>query len=221
MEYPKSDINKVKRSPKKASYNKTEVYRILDAADICNIAFLWNGRAMVQPINYGREKDKIYIHGSHKNRMTNAIVDSVDLSLSVSFLDAMKLTRSAYHHSVNFRSVVVFGKAKELTSETEKLNALKHIINHFVPDRWDNCREPNQKELNATRVIEIEIETASAKIADSPSQEEKQDLELDYWAGIIPVKQVLETPIPDPKLTRGTALPKHVKAYYENNKNGK
>ncbi len=218
--YKKSEKNTVKRGAKKASYSKEEIYKILDTSEICNIAFTINGLAQVQPINFGRRNNKIYIHGSLNNRMTNQLIEQGTVCLSVFYLDAMKLSRSAFHHSVNYRSVVVIGKVKELITDDEKLTGLKAIINHFVPNRWENCRKPSNKELKATKVLEIEIETASAKIANAPVSDNKEDLDLDFWAGTIPIKTICEFPIPEKDLKEGVEIPKHILDFYKNNKNG-
>ena len=210
MKFKKSEINTVKRGAKKATYDKSEIYSILDETEICHIAFIYNNKPFVQPINFGRLDDKIYIHGSLKNRMTNALLETEEVCLNVMILDAMKLTRSAFHHSVNYRSVMVFGFVKELTSDKDKLNGLETIINHFVPNRWEYCRKPNEKELKATRVLEITINTASAKIANTPPIDNKNDLNLDYWAGTIPVKKVYDFPISDEFIKNKTEIPKHI-----------
>ncbi len=221
MAYPKSTLNKIKRGVKKANYNKGTIHSILDASEVCHIAFIYKEKPFVQPINFGRDGEKIFIHGSLKNRMTNALLESKEVCLNVMILDSMKLTRAAFHHSVNYRSVMIFGTAKELTDVNDKLRGLKSIINHFVPNRWENCRKPNDKELNATRVIEITIETASAKIANTPSNENKNDFSLDYWAGEIPVKTVCEYPITDNQMKENSPVPKHILDFYEKRKNGK
>lgn len=220
MEYKKTKENTVKRGFKKASYDKTAVHTILDASEICNVAFTINGLAQVQPINFGRSGEKIYLHGSLKNRMTNTLIESGRVCLSVTLLDSMKLSRSAFHHSVNYRSAVVFGKVRELLTDEEKLIGLKAIINHFVPNRWENSRLPDDKELKATKVIEIEIETASAKIADSPVSDKEKDKELDLWAGQIPIKLICEYPIPENDLKEETKIPQHVMEFYEKRKDG-
>ena len=216
MEFKKTSINQVKRGLKKAKYDKKTIYAILDSTEICHIAFTYNNKPFVQPINFGRKEDKIYIHGSLQNRMTNALLKTNEVCLNVMILDAMKLTRSAFHHSVNYRSVMVFGSVKELFTKEEKLTGLKSIINHFVPNRWEHCRKPTDKELDATKVLEITIETASAKIADTPFKDNKKDLVLDYWAGTIPVKKVVEKPIPDEFVNSDT--PKHILDFYNSNK---
>lgn len=220
QEYSKSTSNTVKRGAKKSSYNKEEIHTILDASEICFVAFNVNGKAFVQPINFGRKEETLYIHGSLQNRMTNMLIESGEVCLSVMHLDSMKLTRSAFHHSVNYRSVVVFGKVRELLTNEEKLEGLKTIINHFVPNRWDYCREPNENEMKATRVIAIEIESASAKIADTPPNDNKEDYELDFWSGQIPIKNVCEFPVPDETLKDGIEIPQHVLDFYQKRKNG-
>ena len=152
--------------------------------------------------------------------MTTALINAGEICLSVICLDAMKLTRSAYNHSVNYRSVVAFGKARELTTIEEKLTGLKSIINHFVPGRWDCCRHPSDKELKATRVIEIAIESASAKISNDPPEDKKDDYESEFWSGTIPIKTICEYPIKDEKLKEGVEMPGHVLDFYEKRKNG-
>jgi nitroimidazol reductase NimA-like FMN-containing flavoprotein (pyridoxamine 5'-phosphate oxidase superfamily) len=220
MEFNKADKITVKRGAKKASYNKKEIYKILDSTEICNIAFSVNELAQVQPINFGRNKNKLYIHGALNNRMTNQLIKKGSVCLSVFYLDSMKLSRSAFHHSVNYRSVVVIGKVKELLSNDEKLYGLKFIINHFVPNRWENCRKPSENELKATKVLEIKIETASAKIANAPVTDNKEDKDLDFWAGYLPIKTICESPINAEDLKEGIEIPKHVQDFYNKNKNG-
>ena len=210
MKFNKSPLNTVKRGVKKAVYDKAVIYRILDATEICHIAFLHDGKPFVQPVNFGRMEDKIYIHGAHKNRMTTAILEAGEVCLNVMLLDAMKLTRSAFHHSVNYRSAMIFGSVRELKGVQDKLTGLKTIINHFVPHRWEHCRTPDEKELNATRVLEIKIHSASAKIANTPPTDKQKDLELDHWAGIIPVKKTYGPPIPDAYMKNKSGIPQHI-----------
>ena len=220
MEFKKTDKNTVKRGAKKASYNKKEIYALLDASEICNIAFNIDSFPYVQPINFGRRGNKIYVHGSLKNRMTNTLIEQETACLSVFHLDAMKLSKSAFHHSVDFRSVVVMGSVREMKTHDEKLVGLKAIINHFVPNRWEHCRAPNKSELDATRVLEIEIETASAKIANSPVSDNKEDEKLEFWSGKIPIKTVAEYPITKKDVNENTEIPIHVLDFYEKRKNG-
>ncbi len=216
MEFRKSEINEIKRGAKKATYNKKTIFSILDNTEICHIAFLHQGKPFVQPINFGRDGDKIYIHGSTKNRMTNALLESKEVCLNVMILDAMKLTRSAFNHSVNYRSAMIFGHVRELINIEDKIKGLKSIINHFIPNRWENCRKPDENELAATRVLEIKIETASAKIANTPPKDKKNDLELDFWAGTIPVKTIYGDPIPDEYMAGDKQnIPNHIVEFLE------
>ncbi len=214
MEFEKSELNEVKRGAKKATYDKNIIYSILDATEICHIAFIYKGNPFVQPINFGRDGDKIFIHGSKINRMTNALLETKEVCLNVMILDALKLTRSAFNHSMNFRSAMIFGSVRELTNNVDKIKGLKSIINHFVPNRWENCRKPNEIELKATKVLEISIETASAKIADTPPSDKKNDLDLEFWAGTIPVKTVLGHPIPDEYMRKDAKTPEHILDLY-------
>lgn len=218
--YEKNTQNTVKRGAKKARYDKATVHAVLDATEICQVAFLIDGKAQTQPINFGRDGETLYLHGHLKNRMTQALIDAGETCISVMLLDAMKLTRSAFNHSVNYRSATVFGRVREITENNEKLHGLKTIINHFVPDRWSYCREPNEKELKATRVIAIDITSAVAKIADTPSSDKAMDYALDHWAGIIPVKTVVDFPIPDEQLAEGIETPEHILRFYEKHKAG-
>ena len=220
MDYEISKLNKVIRGGHKASYDKKIIHSILDSSEICNIAFSIEGKAYVQPINFGRDGETLYLHGSPQNRMTSALIEAEEVCLSVMYLDSIKLTRSAFHHSVNFRSVVVFGKVRELKTNEEKLIGLKALINHFVPNRWDFCRPPNENELKATRVLAIDIESASAKIADTPPKDNVEDYKLDYWSGEFPIKTICEFPIPDKNIKDGVPIPQHVLDFYEKNKNG-
>lgn len=215
MSFEQTPKNTVKRGRKKASYDKQTVYDILDANEICSVAFNIENKAQVQPINYGRCGGRLYLHGHAKNRMTGALIEAGEVALSVMTLDAMKLTRSAYSHSVNYRSVVVFGKVRELTTDHEKLKGLKCIINHFVPERWEYCRAPNKKELQATRVLEIEITSASAKIANTPPADEPEDYATGFWAGTLPVRTVVDYPIADEALDKDVPIPDHVLDFYQ------
>lgn len=215
MEYAKEPRNTVRRGARKAHYDEKTIHAILDASDLCHIAFMVEGVPCVQPINYGRCGNKLYIHGSPKNRMTHALIDAGSVSLSVARVDAMKFTKSAMNHSVNFRSAVIFGKVRELTDDAEKLAGLKALINHFVPNRWQYCRPPTDKELLATRVLEITIESASAKVAEGPAQDKPEDMDLDYWTGLVPIQNVFGPPI---SLQENEDIPEHMLRFCEEGK---
>ncbi|RLD24252.1 MAG: pyridoxamine 5'-phosphate oxidase family protein [Bacteroidetes bacterium] len=217
-EYPTSKKNKIKRGAKRGSYNIEQINDILDATSLCYIAFNFEGQAMVQPISFGRKDNELYIHGSYQNRMTESILEADSVSISVTHLDGLLLARSAFHHSVNYRSAIIFGKARELKSNDEKLLGLKALINHVVPNRWEECRFPTDEELKATRVIAIEIKEASAKIKRTPVSDNKEDYELDYWAGEIPIVTKALHPVSDEKLKAGVEMSKSAMQYYKANK---
>jgi nitroimidazol reductase NimA-like FMN-containing flavoprotein (pyridoxamine 5'-phosphate oxidase superfamily) len=217
-EYPTSTKNKIKRGAKRGSYNIEQINEILDATSLCYIAFSFEGQAMVQPISFGRKDNVLYIHGSYQNRMTACILEADRVSVSVTHLDGLLLARSAFHHSVNYRSAIIFGKARELESNDEKLVGLKALINHVVPNRWEECRFPTDEELKATRVIAIDIIEASAKIKHTPVNDNKEDYELDYWAGEIPIVTKALHPEPDEKLKPGIEMSTSALEYYKVNK---
>jgi nitroimidazol reductase NimA-like FMN-containing flavoprotein (pyridoxamine 5'-phosphate oxidase superfamily) len=220
MQYQKTNRSTVKRGAKRATYDKEVIHSILDAGSICFAAFMFEGKPFVQPINYGRKNETLYMHGSLQNRMTTAILAADEVCLNVTLLDGMLLTRSAFHHSVNYRSAIVFGKARELITNEEKLEGIETLINHFVPNRWQHCRKPTGNELKATRVIAIDIISASAKTKNTAPNDNEEDLSLDFWAGTIPIKHICEKPFSDERTDASKPIPEHVLAFYEKNKNG-
>ncbi len=215
MKYPISDLNKVKRGPKRASYDVTLVHEILDADFMCNIGYEYDGHIIVIPMAYGRNGDKIYIHGSIKNRMMLSMLAKGKGSISVSLLDGLVLARSAFHHSANYRSVTVFGSLTEVTDAKEKMEALACITNHMLPGRWEDCRQPNEKEFKATLVISLSIESASAKVRAEGVVDDKEDYNSDFWAGIVPISKKIGVPISDDRLPKNIDIPKSVLAYAE------
>ncbi|HEY9117458.1 MAG TPA: pyridoxamine 5'-phosphate oxidase family protein, partial [Roseivirga sp.] len=169
----------------RAQYDKELIYNILDSHFICQIPYVFEETAIVIPTAYGRKGDAILIHGSLKNRMMLSLLDQKKISLNVTHLDGLVLARSVFHHSVNYRSVNIFGKAKLIEDDVEKMEALEIITENIIPGRWNEARTPNQKELDSTLVIAIEIEDASAKVREVEAADEMADLELDIWAGVL------------------------------------
>lgn len=206
-------LNKLVRGPKRASYDKEQVYRILDGKFLCHIGYSWQGRTIVIPTAYGRAMDKIYIHGSKKNRMMRSLIEAGEACISVTHLDGLVLARSAFHHSANYRSVNVFGKVRNIEDDEEKMQGLKCILNHMVPDHWEHVRQPNDKELRATLVLEIAIDSASAKIRSGEVADEKEDLDLPIWAGVVPISETVGDPAYDPLLPAGIKAPESVLNY--------
>ncbi|MDH7445741.1 pyridoxamine 5'-phosphate oxidase family protein [Aquimarina sp. 2201CG14-23] len=217
-EYPIENLNKVVRGSKRANYNVNEINTILDDAFLCHIGYLWQDKVVVIPTAYGRKEDTIYIHGSLKNRMMTSLLKTGEISISVTHLDGLVLARSAFHHSANYRSVTIFGKVRKVDDPKEKMDALACILDHMVPGHWDNIRQPNKKEFNATLVMAIKIDTASAKIRAEGVVDEKEDHDLPIWAGVIPIKQVASDPIAEHDLLEGVSVPDAVIKYVKRNK---
>ncbi|WP_298485417.1 pyridoxamine 5'-phosphate oxidase family protein [uncultured Maribacter sp.] len=217
-DYKITDVNKVKRGPNRATYDVATINTIIDAGFIAHVSYIYEGKAISIPMAYARIEDKIYIHGSLKNRMLLALLEAKEASLTIMHLDGLVLARSGFHHSVNYRSATIFGSVKELKGDEEKTIILKAIVDQMIPGRWDSLREMTDKERNSTLVVEVKIETASAKIRDVGVVDEKADESLPIWAGVVPVKQVALPPISDNKLSNEVKVPQHVLAYYNQNK---
>ena len=207
-----TDKSKIKRVPKRAHYDQETIYKVLDAGQICHVGFVHNGHPVVIPTIYGRSENKLFIHGAAVSRLIVALEKGIDISLSVAHVDGLVLARSAFHHSMNYRSVVVFGRAK-LVGDQDKNEALKIISDHLIPGRWEEVRQPNRKELKATKVLEIAIDEASAKIRTGGPVDDKEDYELNIWAGVIPMNTIALEPIEDEKLKPGLIAPKSVNDY--------
>ena len=211
--YPKEKLNKVVRGSKRATYNKEKINKILDAGFIGYVSYIYEKTAISIPMAYSRIGDKIYLHGSLKNRMLRAALDADQMSMTVMHLDALVLARSGLHHSVNYRSATIFGSLTVVENRDKKVEVLKSIINFMVPDRWDSLRPINEKEINSTLVVEMSIENASAKIRDVGVKDETEDYPTDVWAGLIPIKQVFEKPVRDELLPDHIKTPKHILNY--------
>lgn len=216
--YNTSSLNKVVRGSKRATYDVQKINAILDAGFIGHIGYIYENKAISIPMAYCRVDDSIYLHGSRKNRMLLSLLKAKETCMTVMHLDGLVLARSGLHHSVNYRSVTLFGALEQIKDPTEKKLALKHVVNQMVPDRWESLRPMKEKELNATLVVKLKIETASAKIRSEGVIDEKEDYDLPVWAGVIPIKQVAKPPISDEALPKDITKPKHVLDYYKANK---
>ncbi|MEM6684755.1 MAG: pyridoxamine 5'-phosphate oxidase family protein [Bacteroidota bacterium] len=216
--YSISKTNRVKRGHNRATYDVDTINSILDAGCIGYVSYIYQDQAICLPMAYGRKDDKIYLHGSQANRMLLALLETKKMSMTVMHLDALVLARSGLHHSVNYRSATLFGSLRKIENPTEKEEALYHFMEHMMKGRWDGIRPMHPEELKRTLVVEMTIEMASAKIRDVGVNDEPEDYDLDVWAGLVPLKQVAEYPIPDAGLPEKMAVPKHVLKYYEENK---
>ncbi len=210
--------NKVKRIPKRGHYDKATIYEILDAAFMCHVGFSIEGQPFVIPTAYGRDGDAIYLHGATTSRMLQHLEQAgMPACLTVTHLDGVVLARSTFNSSMNYRSAVVFGTAT-LLEDDEKMHALEVITENIWKGRWDEARLPNAKEMKATKVLKLHIESASAKIRTGGPGDEKSDYELPIWAGVIPMTTEYGAAIPDELLHEGIETPASVTSFFEDKK---
>ena len=217
-EYSKSKLNRVKRGQNRATYDVEKINSILDAGFIGYVSYVFQGKAIAIPMAYGRNENKIILHGSQANRMLTSLLEVKEMSMTVMHLDALVLARSGFHHSVNYRSATLFGTAKNIEEKEEKMAGLKCFMEHMMPGRWDGVREMTKEEFDRTLVVEMTIETASAKIRDVGVNDEPEDIGLPVWAGLMPIKQIAEYPVADKELQKEMKIPKHILDYYNKNK---
>lgn len=203
----------IKRLPKRGEYDRQTIYEILDEALICQVGFVVNGQPFVIPTAYGRVGDRLYIHGSPASRMLRTLKEAVEVCVTVTLLDGLVLARSAFHHSMNYRSVVVFGQAVVVDNADEKLEALKAFTEHVMPNRWAAVRPPNRQELAGTLVLALPLTEASAKIRSGPPVDDEADYEWPVWAGELPLQLSALEPVADPRLATDITLPPHVQNY--------
>jgi len=201
------------REHERGVYDRAEVYKILDAGFICHVGFVQNGQPFVIPTGYGRNGDTLYIHGSAASRMLKEVNQGVPVCVTATLLDGLVLARSIFNHSMNYRSVVILGKASVIDDPAEKLEALRLLSEHIIPGRWQDSRFPNERELKATTILRLPIEEFSAKVRQGPVIDDAEDMSYRTWAGILPLPVVPGTPIPDEKLDAGIPVPGYVKNY--------
>ena len=204
---------RVKRLPKRASYDRDTIYSLLDSALVCHVGFVVDSQPFVIPTLHVRLSDRLYIHGSAASRMLGAAAEGTPIAVTVTHIDGLVLARSAFHHSVNYRSVVILGAATLVTDPSEKLTVMKGLIDHVAPGRWDHIRQPTEKELDATSVLSIPIEEASAKIRSGGPIDDEADYASTVWAGEIPLTMMALAPVADSRLTPATPIPAHVAEY--------
>ncbi len=203
----------LKRLAKRGVYDRDLVYGILDEGFICHVSFAVDGQPFVIPTGYARVDDSLYIHGSQVSRMLRTLAQGVDVCVAVTLIDGLVLARSAFHHSMNYRSVVIFGRASMVEARETKLAALRAFSEHVIRSRWDDVRGPNEQELKATTVLSLPLEEVSAKVRTGPPLDDEEDYELNVWAGVIPVRLVAGEPVSDPRLPSGVKLPPYASNY--------
>jgi uncharacterized protein len=202
-----SKRSRIARLPARGDYSEETIHRILDSTFLCHVGFVVDGQPFVIPTSYGRFGSTLYVHGSAASRMLRKLSSGIEVCVTVTLLDGLVLARSAFHHSMNYRSVVVFGRARLIDSPEEKTDALRAISEQILPGRWDDVRHPNDKELKATAVLALPLTEASAKIRTGPPLDDEEDYGLNVWAGILPIASRPGTPMPDPRLTPGLETP--------------
>lgn len=207
---PTTERTRVRRLAKRGQYELETIYAILDEALICHVGFVVDGLPVVIPTIQWREGNTLYVHGSAASRMLRSLRDGVDACVTVTLLDGLVLARSAFHHSMNYRSVVVFGKAREVTGE-EKVRALESLVEHVVRGRSREVRGPSETELRQTLVLALPIEEASAKVRTGPPLDEEEDYALPVWAGVLPLTLTPGVPVPDANM--GAEVPEYLTGY--------
>jgi nitroimidazol reductase NimA-like FMN-containing flavoprotein (pyridoxamine 5'-phosphate oxidase superfamily) len=203
----------IKRLPKRGHYERETVYQILDTAFVCHVGFSVAGQPYVIPTNYGRAGDTLYLHGSAASRMLKTLSDGVPVCVTVTHVDGLVLARSAFHHSVNYRSVVILGTARLVDDPAEKMEALRIFTDHVMKGRWDDVRQPTEQELKATTVLALPLEEVSAKVRAGGPNDDEPDYALPVWAGVLPLGTVAKEPIPDPQRKNDPPVPQYLRNY--------
>ena len=206
----------LKRLPKRGDYDRTAVFQILDEAFICHVGFIADSKPVVIPTSYGRIGDDLYIHGSAASRMLRSLEQGIDVCVTVTLIDGLVLARSAFHHSINYRSVVIFGNATVVNNPEEKMSALRAFTDHVVSGRWADVRPPDEGELRATLVLKVPLVEVSAKVRIGPAIDDEADYSLAVWAGVVPLELRAGDPVSDERLPSGMDVPDYARNYDRN-----
>jgi nitroimidazol reductase NimA-like FMN-containing flavoprotein (pyridoxamine 5'-phosphate oxidase superfamily) len=198
---------RLKRRVQRGHYDRATIDAILDEGLVCHVGFAHEGYVTVLPTAYVRHGDSLYVHGSTANRMFRAMRDGADACITVTLLDGLVLARSAFHQSMNYRCVVLYGRAREVTEESKKLDAMHWLLDHVAPGRWADVRPPSTQELKQTLVLEFPIDEASAKVRSGPPIDDEEDLASPCWAGEIPLRLVAGLPVVAPDMKEGVSVP--------------
>lgn len=210
--YDMTGRNRVRRLPDRGHYDTETIFPIIDQALICHVAFHTEEGPVVIPTLIARDGEQIFLHGATTSRLIQHMADGNPLSIAVTHIDGLVLARSIFHHSVNYRSAVLFGRGRLIEAEA-KLEALRAFSEKLIPGRWQDARQPNAQELKATSVIAVDIESASAKIRSGPPGDDPEDLNLPVWAGILPLSPSAGSPIPAPELDPAHEVPPYVEEW--------
>jgi len=209
---------RVRRLPKRGAYDRATIDAILDEGLVCHVGFVVDGQPFVIPTLHARDGDRLLIHGSAASRMLRALDEGVEVCVTVTLADQLVIARSAFHSSMNYRSVMLLGKARLIEEPFAKSNALRALVEHLIPGRWDDCRQPTATEMKATWILELPIDEASAKIRTGPPLDDEKDYQSKFWAGLLPLATGFGKPIPDAKLTKGIKAPNYIERYARPNR---
>jgi nitroimidazol reductase NimA-like FMN-containing flavoprotein (pyridoxamine 5'-phosphate oxidase superfamily) len=209
----KTDRTSISRHPERGSYNREDAYKILDEGLVAHVGVNTGNGVIVIPMTYARLRDDIILHGAVASRWLGDIESGTQISVCVTLLDGLVLARSAFSHSMNYRSVVAFGEARVITDADRKLEAFQALLDHLVPGRWDDSRQPNRKEIAATTVLAMPIAEASVKVRSGPPKDVANDYDLPFWAGVIPLSITSDVPVADPALDGEKAMPDYAAHY--------
>jgi len=212
-DFTPTERTQVKRLPKRGKYERESVFAILDEGFVCHVGFAVDGQPYVIPTNYGRLGNTLYLHGSAASRMLRTLSEGVAMSVTVTHVDGLVLARSAFHHSVNYRSVVILGTARLVTEPAEKMEALRVFTEHVMKGRWDDVRPPTEQELKATTVLALPLEEVSAKVRTGGPIDDEEDYALPVWAGVLPLETSVKEPVPDPQRRGDQPIPPYLKNY--------
>ncbi|HZQ24228.1 MAG TPA: pyridoxamine 5'-phosphate oxidase family protein [Terriglobales bacterium] len=205
--------SELRRIPARGSHDWGTINSILDAGFLAHVGFCVDSQPFVIPTLYGRAEKTLYLHGSSASRMLGELETGISACVTVTLVDGLILARSAFHHSMNYRSVVAFGTGRKITDPKQKIRSLQVISDHLIAGRWAQVREPSEKELKATTVLEFSIEEASSKVRSGPPIDDEDDYGMAVWAGVLPLEIKPGQPIPDERMIGGVALPDYVRLY--------
>ena len=212
-EFQPTERTQFRRRPARGSYDTEAIFRILDEAFVCHVGFTVDGQPYVIPTTYARVGDAIYIHGSAASRMLRTLAEGMHVCVTVTLVDGLVFARSAFHNSINYRSIVILGRATLVESPEEKLRALEALTEHVMPGRWKDVRPPSEQELKGASVLRLALQEVSAKVRTGPPIDEEQDYNLPIWAGVLPLALIAGAPLPDSHVPPGTAPPPYVRGY--------
>lgn len=214
-DFPVNDANRVTRKPERGKYDKSTIYPIIDEALICHVAFVQDGRPFVIPTLHARDGDDLLLHGATTSRLLQHVRDGNDVCIAITHVDGLVLARSVFNHSINYRSVVLFGAGKPIADPDERMRALAIFTERIMPGRWADARPPNPQEFKATTAVRVPIELASAKVRVGSPKDDEEDLGLPVWAGVVPVRTAYGEPLASPDLREGIAVPQYIRDFLE------